>query len=110
LATASIRSKPAPVSIALRGRSRELAVGGAIELLEDDVPDLDEAVAAIGPGIVGSARVLGPVSKKISVHGPHGPVGPIVQKLSSSQREIRAGSSPISFSHSAALRRRRYGP
>ena len=59
LATASMRSKPAPVSIALRGRSRELAVGAAIVLLEHDVPDLDEAVAFVRPVVVGTGRVRG---------------------------------------------------
>src|SRR4029079_3179120 len=35
--------------------------------------------------------ILGPRSTKISVHGPHGPVSPIAQKLSASpRREIRS--------------------
>ncbi len=45
LQTASIRSSPAPVSIDFFGKLGQLAVGAAIVLLEDDIPNLDVPIA-----------------------------------------------------------------
>ena len=42
-----------------------------------------------------SAPNCGPLSKKISELGPHGPVGPISQKLSSPRRWMRLGGTPM---------------
>ena len=51
----------------------------------------------------GPPAIRGPWSKKISVQGPQGPVGPIIQKLSLvGMRMIRSSPSPATFFHSAA--------
>ena len=49
LQTASMRSSPAPVSIDFFGQFGQLAVGAAIVLLEDDVPNLDVRLPKFGP-------------------------------------------------------------
>ena len=63
------------------GRQRlELAVGVAVELDEDQVPDLDDR--GFSPPTSLPPDLSGVRSMWISVHGPHGPVSPISQKLS----------------------------
>ena len=52
-------------------------------LHEDVVPDLDEPVAVLARAAGGPPGMWSPWSKKISVQGPQGPVGPMRQKLSS---------------------------
>ena len=66
----------------LGGQRREGAVRVGVELDEDEVPDLD----ALGGALVDEARPwcrpAGVRSTWSSLHGPHGPVSPIIQKLS----------------------------
>ncbi len=89
--TAAIRSRPMPVSMFLLGSGRRLfgRIADAVELREDQVPDLDFACRLVG-------------WKKISLHGPQTPSGPLLgapagQKLSSSPiRWMRSGGSLIS--------------
>ncbi len=76
------RSKPHAGVHVLRGQRREGAVGIRVELDEDVVPDLDAA----GIAFVDKAAVRA-VAGGREVHvdlgaGPHGPVSPIIQKLS----------------------------
>ena len=90
----SQRSRPAPVSTFLAGRSVRLPSCVAEVLHEHEVPELDVAVARppwAGPP---SAPHSGPQSQKISEHGPHGPVSPISQKLSLSRRWMRSHGEP----------------
>ena len=72
----------------------------ALELHEDEVPDLHPA-AAVGAGLfVEEREVAGPspLKKWISVHGPHGPVSPICQKLSFIPMPmIRSSEKPVTF-------------
>ena len=86
-------------------RQRHAAVGPLVELHEHEVPDLEPARARLASGRARSAgprRTARPRSKWISLHGPHGPVSAIRQKLLSSpastspQRAIRSGGRPIS--------------
>ena len=81
---AAIRSSPMPVSIDGRGRSTTLRIlRDLLRLHENEIPDLDEPVAVL---IGAAGGTTGDVPrrdrKKISEHGPHGPVSPIAQKLS----------------------------
>ncbi len=81
LETETSRSKPMPVSTCLAGSGVERAVGLAVELDEDEVPDLDDVgIAAVDE----ACRRRGPPCGRCGsrVHGPHGPVSPISQKLS----------------------------
>ena len=55
----------------------------AVELHEDVVPDLDVAVAVLARASpAGRRRSPGRGRRRSRVHGPHGPVSPIIQKLS----------------------------
>ena len=65
----------------LGGQRREGAVGVGVELDEDEVPDLDAA----GVAFVHELPLVSPAGVRStcnSEHGPHGPVSPIIQKLS----------------------------
>ena len=74
------------------------AVGRLVVLHEHQVPELHEAVAvrvASGPP---SGPNAGPRSMWISLHGPHGPVSPICQKLSLSPRRwMRSIGTPTTL-------------
>ena len=64
----------------LGGQWRQAFVGVAVELDEDQVPDLDDLVRAAVDQL--APDLSGVRSMWISVQGPHGPVSPISQKLS----------------------------
>ena len=82
-----MRSRPAPVSIDGFGSGVRAAVGRLVVLHEHEVPELHEAVARAGRRSgPPSGPNAGPRSMWISLHGPHGPVSPICQKLSLSPR------------------------
>ncbi len=73
-----------PVSMEGFGRGVMRAVCGPVELHEDEVPQLQVAVAvALADAAVGSPQAISsPWSMRISEQGPQGPVSPIAQKLS----------------------------
>ena len=89
-----MRSSPAPVSMFCLGSGASVPSALAVELHEHEVPDLDVALlaavqrAALGP-------VLGALVEVDLRDGPHGPVSPISQKLSSSPRRwMRSAGTP----------------
>ncbi len=81
---------PAPGVDVLGGQRCERTVVAAVELHEDEVPELEEAVA-VAPGLaVGpAAAVLHPAVVVELRAGPHGPVAPAFQKLSSPSSTMR---------------------
>jgi hypothetical protein len=63
------------------GQRGKRAVGIGVELDEDEVPNLD----ATGVAFVDKRAPVSPAGVRstwISLHGPQGPVSPIIQKLS----------------------------
>ena len=81
-----------------------------VELHEDDVPNLNVTVAIFFPGFPEGRPRCDRRGQKISVHGPHGPVSPICQKLSeangapllSPMRIIRSRGTPTSLAQMSA--------
>ena len=91
-----MRSSPMPVSIDGFGRPDALAGADLLELHEDEIPNLDEAVAVLVRAIPAALRGCAHgMVEGILEHGPQGPVSPICQKLSEvAMRMILLSGSP----------------
>ena len=78
-----MRSRPAPVSMFLRGSSVSTPSASRLNCMKTrfQISTKRWSPPCLGPP---SCPYDSPLSKKISESGPHGPVSPMAQKLSSS--------------------------